>query len=66
MAKIKIEYDSVEESDVAVLAINVVSLWSRVDDVRDMLRDHLKYGKELTMEEVYTELCRIIDDYPLS
>jgi hypothetical protein len=65
MAKIILEFDGDTESDVANLAVNVVDFWSNVDDVRCTLRNHLKYGKDLTLEQVYEHVCKILDKYRL-
>jgi len=65
MKKITVEFDRDTESDVATLALNVVDFWSNVDDVRDKLRNHVKYGEETTIEEVYDLLCTILDKYNL-
>ena len=64
MAKTIIEFEDTEK-DVATLAINVVSFWSDVDDVRDKLRDHIKYGNPTTLEEIYRDICEIMEKYPL-
>jgi hypothetical protein len=50
-----------EDKDVAVLAMNVVEYWSEVDDIRDRLRNHLKYGEEeeLSLEDIYKDICEV-------
>lgn len=66
MSKIILEFDGNTEEDVANLAMKVVSFWSDVDDIRDKMRNHLKYDQETTIEELYKDICRIMEEYPLS
>lgn len=65
MSKIKLEFDGDTESDVATLALNCVGYWSEVDDIRDKIRDHLKYGVKTDLDEIYTMICELQERYPL-
>ena len=62
--KTTITFETTEQKE-ALLAIQSAELWSMVWDLRDKVRDNLKYDNELTMDEVYTELCTILDKYGL-
>jgi len=62
MKKVTIEFDEGAE---AVLALNVIDFWGEIDDLRDLLRSHLKYGQETTIEEVYSLVCAILERYKL-
>ena len=59
-----LEFDN-DEQEVARLASDVVGLWSAIDDVKDKVRGHLKYGEKVTMDEIYQMLYEIGERYPL-
>lgn len=65
MSKIKLEFDADTESDIATLALNCVSYWSEVEDIRQKIRDHVKYEEKTNLEEIYDLLCELQDRYPL-
>lgn len=65
MSKIHLEFDGDTEQDVATLALNCVSYWSEVEEIRQKLRDHVKYEVKTNLGEIYDLLCELQERYPL-
>jgi len=54
-----------DEQPNALLAAQATDYWCEIHELHQRLRSHIKYGEQLTLEEVYDELSEIQSRYEL-
>ena len=60
-----LEFELPEENNEFLIATKALDARILVHDIRNIIRDHLKYGKELTMQGLYEFVCSEEADLPL-